>query len=130
MALQISYTDKEGDIHNNSYWVISDVKIFKRFVDNPLTPIADEDISDHVRYAGYYGEITVAGWRTKADRDNGKSARFIHSIHPTGWWPPTTYHEITTSESYRFTLDPDQPLYDQAYIHLKTLPLFANAVEL
>lgn len=130
MALQISYTDKDGDIHNNSYWVISDIKIFKRLVDNLMTPIADEDMPDHVKLAGYYGEITIYGWKTKAERDNGKGARFVHSLHPTGWWPPENYHEVSTNESYRFTLDPDLPLYEQAYAHLKSLPMFENAIEI
>lgn len=130
MALQISYTDKEGNVHSNSYWVISDVKIFKRFVDNRLTKIADEDMPDHVKLAGYYGEVTMCGWRTKADRDSGKHARFVHSVLPTGWWPPESYHEVTTGEQYRFTVDPNQPLYDQAYNYIKTVPIFQNAVEL
>lgn len=129
MALQISYTDREGDIHANSYWVISDVKIFKRLVDNKITPIAEEDMADHVKLAGYYGEITIYGWKSKADRDAGKGARFVHSLRPTGWWPPENYHEVTTKEEYRFTLNPDNPLYEQAYAHLKTLSMFENAIE-
>lgn len=130
MGLQISYTDKEGDIHPNSYWVISDIKIFKRLVDNKITPIAEEDMADHVKLAGYYGEITIFGWRSKSDRDIGKGARFVHSIHPTGWWPPENYHEVTTKEIYRFTIDPDQPLYTQGYQHLKSLPMFENCTEI
>jgi hypothetical protein len=127
MALQLSYVDKEGDVHPNSYWVISDIKIFKRLVDNNRTPIAHEDLPDHIKLAGYYGEITVFGWRTKAERDAGKGARFVHSVNPTGWWPPENYHEVTTKEDYRFTIDLDQDLYTLAYDHLKTLDLFKDA---
>lgn len=129
MALQINYTDKEGEIHPNSYWVVSNVHIEKKLNDNLLTPIAPGDMPDWVKYAGYYGIIVLMGWKSKADRDAGKNARFIHSVFPTGWDTINTYHEVTTKEDYRFTIDPNNPLFDQAYVHLKTLGLFANATE-
>ena len=131
MALQISYTDKEGDTHEQSYWVISDVHIVKKLNDNLITPIAAEDMPSWVKYAGYYGVIVLMGWRTKQNRDDGKGARFIHSVFPTGWEPPNNYHEVTTNEDYRFILDMESQdsLLTQAYNHLKTLDYFADAVE-
>ena len=30
MALKMSYTDKRDDTHANSYWVISDMDVFKK----------------------------------------------------------------------------------------------------
>jgi hypothetical protein len=129
MALQMNYVDKEGDTHPNSYWVISDVKIFKRLVDNLKSPIAQEKLPDYIKWAGYYGEITIFGWRTKTERDNGKGARFVHSLNPTGWQPPENYHEITTSPEYRFTIDLNKNIYTSAYAYLKTLYVFKDAVD-
>jgi len=132
MGLQISYTDKEGETHAESYWVISNVVIEKKLNDNTLAPIADEDLSDHVRFAGYYCIIILMGWRSKEHRDNGRGARFVHSVHPTGWQPPENYHEITTNEEYRFTWDitSTDSLLTQAYQHLLTLDLFTSATEI
>ena len=33
MALKVSYTDRAGVTHANSYWVISDIKMFKKLND-------------------------------------------------------------------------------------------------
>jgi hypothetical protein len=129
MALQISYTDLDGDVHPNSYWVVSNVIVEKKLNDTPITPPSPGPNPDWSVLAGYYGTIVLMGWRTKADRDAGKNARFIHSVNPTGWNTLNTYHETVTSFDYRFTINPDDPLFDQAYVHLKTLDLFADSLD-
>lgn len=127
MGLQISHTDKEGETYPESYWVVSNVKIEKKFHDSGQMPIANEFIADWVKYAGTYGIISIMGWKTKADRDAGKEPRYIMSVFPTGWTPPSGYHEYTGSEDLRFTVDLNDPLFEQAYVHLKTVDKFSNA---
>jgi hypothetical protein len=130
MALQISYSDNEGEVYSNSYWAVSNVLVEKKLNNSTVNPPSPAPAPDWESVAGYYGIIVLMGWRTKADRDAGKNARFIHSVNPTGWNTLNTYHEVTASADYRFTINPNNPLFDQAYVHLKTLNLFENAIDI
>lgn len=136
MGLQISYTDKKGTTYSQSYWVVSDMKLEKKLHETPDPVIAIVPGSDPapkwVTTPGYYARLVVYGWKSKSDRDNGEDAYFVHCVYPTDHWTIDSYHEyVNEPNAYRMEYDPTSAdsLLTQAYNHLKTLDIFADAVE-
>lgn len=136
MGLQVSYTDKAGDVWEESYWVVSDFKLDKKFHSTPDPAIAiapgGPSAPNWVTTPGYYARLVVQGWTTKASRDAGNNARFIQSVYPTDFTSPdNTYYEYTDSYDYRmeFDMDSSDNLITQAYNHILTLDIFDGATQ-
>lgn len=133
MALQVNWTDQQGDTHENCYFIVSDVKLQKKFIDTP-DPVVEissdsEPAPDWVTTAGNHIIITLCGWISKADRDSGKVPRFVCSVNPTDWATHFGYHEYTTMGTLRKMVDVSSPLIDQAYAHVMTLDQFSSGVQ-
>ena len=148
MALKVSYTDRAGVTHANSYWVISDIKMFKKLNNTEDLLRKSLNLADgvdtHIKAPdidikkGYYLSLTVMGWSTKADRDAGKPPMGMSFRYPSehmAWGTAGihhTYEEGTKdSNSFLAPFDPSSSdnMLKQAYDYLKTLDQFKDATE-
>tara|TARA_B100000287_G_scaffold144533_1_gene136397 strand:+ start:1180 stop:1629 length:450 start_codon:yes stop_codon:yes gene_type:complete len=148
MALKVSYKDRADVTHANSYWVITDIKMFKKLNNTEDLLRKSLNLADgvdtHIKAPdidikkGYYLSLTVMGWSTKADRDAGKPPMGMSFRYPSehmAWGTAGihhTYEEGTKdSNSFLAPFDPSSSdnMLKQAYDYLKTLDQFKDATE-
>ncbi len=142
MALTISHTTKAGVTHPNSYWLISDVDIFKKFVDSEDMLRKSLDLADNEqpeiqcpqkdRQAGYYLHLTVVGWASAEARANFNAPIAALYRYPTKHPTHVTVmdtHEIYDLDGVHWDTSLSTTIYEQAYAHLKTLDFFSGATD-
>lgn len=142
MALQMSYTDDAGNVHENSYWVISDIDIFKKLHNTEDMLRKSLDLKDGERpeqkapkkdtTKGYFCHITVCGFKSSEDRDNnGKPIAVCYyypTKHPT-WFHHTDKKEIRELDHFEWDTNSNDSMYQQMYAYLKTLDFWSEAVD-
>jgi hypothetical protein len=142
MALTMSHTTKAGVTHANSYWLISDIDIFKKFQNTPDMLRASLNLEDgeqpeiqapaRDREAGYFLHLTVIGWASETARSDGDApiaAVYRYPTkHPTHETVMDTY-EIVDMDGFKWDTSLSDTMYAQAYAHLKTLDFFSGAVD-
>ena len=148
MALKMNYTDRAGVSHPNSYWAISDIKMFKKLNNTEDLLRKSLDLADgedtHIKAAdvdvkkGYYLNLTVMGWSTEADRTAGKPPMTVAYRYPTEHQPWGTFgiqHHMEEGTAFSHEMvapfDPSSSdnMLKQAYDYLKTIDLFKDATE-
>lgn len=136
MGLQVNYNDSRGREIENSYWVVSDLKFFKRLNDtsnearDALPEGVEPDRFDTI--PGYYVNIVVFGWDSKSDRDAGEDPKYIRSVLPTDYQTIFSAHEKEESYDYRFEYDilSSDSIITQAYQHLlNNVEIFSSATQ-
>lgn len=142
MALKMSYTDKRGDTHANSYWAISDMDVFKKLhtsedmmrksLNLADGEQADIKAADKDTTPGYYVHITVCGFKSKAERDAGKPpiaiAFAVPTKHPT-WFCYMDEHLIHELDDMPWDISSQANMLISAYAHLKTIDFFSDATD-
>ena len=142
MALTMSHTTKAGVTHPNSYWLISDVDIFKKFVNSEDMLRRSLDLAEGEqpeiqcpqkdRQAGYYLHLTVIGWASETARSDGDApiaAVYRYPTkHPTHETMMDTY-DIVEMDGVTWDTSSSDTMYAQAYAHLKTLDFFDGATD-
>jgi hypothetical protein len=122
MGLQVNYTDKSGKEWVNSYWVISNFNLCKKFHTTPdhaidIVPNA-EKAPAWITTPGYHSRLVVMGWETKESRERGDNPRFINSVYPTDFvTPDNSYYETVEDHQYRveFDMNSSENFITQAY---------------
>lgn len=140
MALTMSHTTKAGVTHASSYWLISDIDIFKKFHNSTdmlrqSLNLADDEQPEiqapaRDREAGYFLHLTVIGWESATARSNGDApiaAVYRYPTkHPTHETVMDTY-EIHDLDQMKWDTSSSDTMYAQAYAYLKTLDFFSSA---
>lgn len=120
-----------GVVAEQAYHVVSDVITFKIPSDKPDPGgVRPDNSPDHTWKKGYYGRVCVKVYYSKAARDAGKSAILNMGVYPTDI-PADLQAETKTESNLICTLDINSTasVIEQAYVYLKTLNYFADAVE-
>jgi hypothetical protein len=131
MALIKSVELANGIVADQAYHVVSDVITHKIPSDMPDPSGArPENAPDHVWKKGYYGRVCVKVYYNKAARDAGKSAILNMGVYPTDI-PAELQAEVRTESNLICTLDisSSASVIEQAYVYLKTLDYYADALE-
>ena len=142
MALTMSHTTKADVTHPNSYWLISDVDIFKKFVNSEDMLRRSLDLAEgeqpeiqcpaRDREAGYFLHLTIIGWANAEARANGDApiaAVYRYPTkHPTHETMMDTY-EIHDLDQMNWDTSSSDTMYAQAYSYLKTLDFFDGATD-
>ena len=142
MALKVSYTDRAGVTHANSYWVISDIKMFKKLNNTEDMMRKSLNLADgedtHIKgkdkdiKPGYYVHITVCGFKSKAEREAGKPPIAIAFNHPTKhptWFCYMDEHSIDELDDMPWDISSQANMLISAYEYLKTLDFFKDATD-
>jgi hypothetical protein len=131
MALIKSYELSTGILASEAYHVITKLDTFKRPTDD-IDPhgARPENAPDHVWKAGYYCKIAVSIYYSKAARESGKTPIAVKCKYPTDA-PASFQGELEAMSELVFSVDINGELNEiaQAYEHLKTLPLWQDAIE-
>ena len=140
MALTMSYTTNAGTTHANSYWVITDIDMFKKLQNSTdlmrqSLGLADDERPEVAAPArdtttGYYLHITVCGWKTATSRSNGdKPIAIVYRYptkHPT-WFYVMDEHVENALGDCEWDLSSETNMLNAAYTFLKTTNFFSNA---
>lgn len=142
MALQMSYTDDAGNVHQNSYWVISDIDIFKKLHNTEdllrkslnLSEGESPEIKAENKLIkkGYYCHITICGFKSAEDRDNNGKPIAICYNYPTKhstWFHAIDRKEIRQLDHFEWDVNSTDTMYQQIYAYLKTLDFWSEAVD-
>tara|TARA_X000000950_G_scaffold282175_1_gene380508 strand:+ start:471 stop:908 length:438 start_codon:yes stop_codon:yes gene_type:complete len=143
MALKMSYTDKRDDTHANSYWVISDMDVFKKLYTSEdmlraSLNLTDDDDQPEVKAAakdttpGYYVHFTVCGFKSKAERDAGKPPIAIAFAQPTKhptWFCYIDEHQVNELDDMPWDISSEANMLAAGYAFLKTIDFFKDATD-
>jgi hypothetical protein len=120
-----------GIIAEDAYHVVSDVITHKIPSDMPDPSGArPENAPDHVWKKGYYGRVCVQIYYNKAARDAGKMPIAQVGVYPTDM-PADLRVEFKSETNLHMTIDINSTknVIEQAYVYLKTLDYYADALE-
>ena len=138
----MSYTNEIGDVYPESYWVVSDIDMFKKLHTSPdqlraslnLEEGQSPEVTAPARDTtpGYYLHLTVLGFKSAADRAAGGYPISICYRYPTKH--PTWFHAADRKEMHElddilWDISSTENMMSVAYAHLKTLDFWSEAVD-
>ena len=140
MALQMSYTNGAGDTYPESYWVVSDIDMFKKLHTSPDALRASLNLEEGERpemaapardtTPGYYLHLTVLGFKSASDRAAGGLPICICFRYPTKhptWFHAVDRKHITELDDILWDISSTENMIGAAYSHLKSLDFWSTA---
>jgi len=142
MALQMSYTNGAGDTYAESYWIVSDIDMFKKLhiSEDMLRRSLNLSEGEQPEMAapardttpGYYLHLTVLGFKSAADRAaGGKPICICHRYptkHPT-WFHAMDVKDMNELDDIVWNISSTENMMSVAYAHLKTLDFWSEATD-
>lgn len=142
MALQMSYTANNGEKFEESYWVVSDIDIFKKLhtSEDMMRKSLDlkEGESPEIKAPardttpGYYLHLTVLGFKSAADREAGGGPICICHRYPTKhptWFQYMDRKDMNELDDIVWDMSSNANMLTTAYAHLKTLDFWSSATD-